>query len=198
MSGYLPLGTFLRLLKPSPRLYAAVLITTGALLLVPDRVLKPISLDVFVSQHRPIIAIAALGSAALLLADALWSVGGRVVASRRRKSELRAEAERAEQAGREERAAQERAVQASLARLQRLTQNQKAMLRPFVVADVRSRRLRTDDGTLQALMGSSILGSGTQTLNYDQHMGRYAQQVFIQARALEHLKQHPELLDPAQ
>ena len=198
MSGYLPLGTFLRLLKPSPRLYAAVLITTGALLLVPDRVLKPISLDVFVSQHRPIIAIAALGSAALLLADALWSVGGRVVASRRRKSELRAEAERAEQAGREERAAQERAVQASLARLQKLTRDQKAMLRPFVVADVRSRRLRTDDGTLQALMGSSILGSGTQTLNYDQRMGRYAQQVFIQPWALEHLKQHPELLDPAQ
>src|SRR3989442_13241884 len=60
------LGAFLQLLKPSPRLYAAVLITTSALLLLPDRVLKPISLDVFVSQHRPIIAIAALGSAALL------------------------------------------------------------------------------------------------------------------------------------
>ena len=121
-----------------------------------------------------------------------------MVASRRRKSELRAEAERAEQAGREERAAQERAVQASLARLQKLTRDQKAMLRPFVVADVQSRRLRMDDGTLQALMGSSILGSGTQTLNYDQRMGRYAQQVFIQPWALEHLKQHPELLDPAQ
>ncbi len=76
MSGYLPLGTFLHLLKPSPRLYAAVLITTGALLLVPDRVLKPISLDVFVSQHRPIIAIAALGSPALLLATLCGQLAG--------------------------------------------------------------------------------------------------------------------------
>src|SRR2546429_9760352 len=125
------LGAFLQLLNPSPRLYAAVLITTSALLLLPDRVLKPISLDVFVSQHRPIIAIAALGSAALLLAEALWSVGGRVVASRRRKSELRAEAERGEQAGREKRAAQERAVQARLARLRKLTHDVQAELLPF-------------------------------------------------------------------
>src|SRR2546429_7925929 len=114
------LGAFLHLFKPSPRLYAAVLITTGALLLLPDRVLKPISLDVLVSQHRPIIAIAAVGSAALLLAEALWSVGGRVVARRRRKSD------------------QERTVQARLARLQKLTQDEKTMLLPFVLADVRS------------------------------------------------------------
>jgi hypothetical protein len=165
------LGTFLQLLKPSPRLYAAVLITTGALLLAPDQVLKPIALDIFVTQHRPIIAIAALGSASLLLAEALWSVGGRVIASRRRRAELRAAAERAEQAEREERATRERAVQARLGRLQNLTRDEKAMLQPFVAADVRSRRLRMDDGTLHALMGSNILGSGTQTVNYDQRMG---------------------------
>src|SRR2546429_10028550 len=33
--------------------------------------------------------------------------------------------------------------------------------------------------------------------SYDLRMGGYAQQVFIQPWALEHLKQHPELLDPA-
>jgi hypothetical protein len=192
------LGTFLQLLKPSPRLYAAVLITTAALLLTPDRVFKSLSLDVFVTQHRPIIAIAALGSAALLLVEALWSLGGRVVARRRRKSELSAEAARAAQVEREERAEQERAIQVRLGRLQKLTRDEKAMLRPFVSADVRSRRLRTDDGTLHALKGSNILGNGAQTMNYDQRLGGYAEQVFIQPWALEHLKQHPELLDPGQ
>lgn len=189
------LGALAEYVRLPARFYAAACAASAILLFGPTQALHLIALDGFAKEQRTFIGLAFLVSSILVITEAGLRIYSRV--------KTRREATEAQEAGRKQREEarlreEQQAAESNEARLQRLarlTNDEKLMLQPFVVNNVRARRLPYNSGTRHALQGSGILGASSQAMDYDGTMGDYAIQSIIQPWALEELRKHPELID---
>lgn len=122
-------------LKLGPRHYVAIGVFTGVLLFCDPELLQRIALREFAEDYRAVLGFAFLGACALLAV----SMGGGVLArvgAWRRERQFHGQV---------------------LQRLQCLTEDEKQILRFYVVHQTKTNTLRVNDGAVNGLVASGIL-----------------------------------------
>lgn len=158
----------LELLKLSPRYCAAGAVVCGALLFAPERVLSRLGLLDFANHHRNVVGLVFLVCTALaVLAFLAWA--GRYVfaATLYRHMQKRC-----------------------LKRLERLTEEEKKILRFYIWGQTRSNTLRFDDGVVQGVVAEGVLFRASSLGNV---LEGFAYN--IGETAWKHLNKHPALLN---
>ena len=177
------------------RFYAAACAASAVLLFAPSWALGLIALDGFAKDQRTLIGLVFLFSSILVATEIGLQIHGRI--NKRREAAAAQVADRKQREEKRQLEAQQlaEASEARVRRLEALTNDEKRMLQPYVINNVRSRRLPYNSGTRHALAGSAILASAAQAMNFDFEMDDYAVQAIIQPWALEELRRRPELID---
>jgi hypothetical protein len=133
-------------LKLAPKYFAPVGVVAGALLFVPTEFLHLLGVAQMAQDNRAVIGLTFLFCAAVLLVAALqWAVVPFKSAWRKRS---------AEKASATLKRNFERVMRE---RLGRLTEDEKQILRFYVVRQTRTNYLRIDDGVVQGLAAAKII-----------------------------------------
>jgi superinfection exclusion protein B len=151
-----------------PPIYAAVLIATLLLLLLPDHVVAQIGLDEFVKSYRMYIGIGLIASASLLSVHILSAVASFLLEP--------LEAWRLNRTG--------------LRTLQALTEAEKEFIRPYIRQGENTRYTSVSNGVAQGLVAKGLLYRAS-TLSIPG--GQFPFNLQPYARAL--LQKQPTLLD---
>ena len=179
------LSEYLRL---PARVYAAIAVISGAILLVPERLLPLLGLDELRNDHREWLRYALVAALALLVTE----LGQQLRLYLKARAARRAAVANAE--------AREKAVEGkreAIERLRWLASDEKLMLIPFIAENVRARRVPMNSAALKALIGAGILEQPEQVAYDDFAAGPNMVEVYIQPWAMEYLRQHRELLSIA-
>jgi hypothetical protein len=187
------LGWLSEYLRLPARVYAAIAVISGAILLAPERLLSVLGLDELRNDHRGWLGYALVAALALLVA----ALGQQLWLYLKAKAARRAAVAKAEATAKAESEAAEKAVEGkrgSIETLRWLASDEKLMLIPFIAENVRARRVPMNSAALKALIGAGILGQPEQVAYHDFAAGQYMVEVYIQPWAMEYLRQHRELL----
>ena len=185
------LGWLSEYLRLPARVYAAIAVIAGAILVAPERLLSGLGLDEFRNDHREWLRYALVAALALLVAELGQQLWLNIKAARR------AAVAKAEATAKARSEAAENAVEGKrgpIEHLRWLASDEKLMLIPFIAENVRARRVPMNSAALKALIGAGILGQPEQVAYQDFAAGPNMVEVYIQPWAMEYLRQHRELL----
>lgn len=159
--------TLLEFTKLAPRFIFALGIAAGTLLFVSDKFLKRIGLTEFVQKYRFALGLVLIVSAALLIVYTALSVIGAIQRRWRKRGYHKH----------------------IVKRLQRLTEDEKQILRYYLAYNTRANTLMYDDGVVQGLVSDRII---YQSASIGNILEGFAHN--ISDFAWEYLHAHPDLL----
>jgi hypothetical protein len=130
----------IEVLKLAPRYLAALAVIAGALIFFPAEWLAVLGLQAFSIEHRAWIGLALLGSVGICSVSALIWVGESIRGAIRRRGVRRFVCDK----------------------LNRLTEDEKQILRYYFANGTRSNTLRINDGVVQELVACRIIRRSAQ------------------------------------
>lgn len=163
----------------TPRVLLGLAIGTGALLFSGDWLLKPLGLSESIANNRETVGVVFALSSSLVLAHGIASVW-EIVVDESRKWKAKKDKEREKEKAREE----------LNGRLHKLTRDEKAYLRPYVLGDVNTQHSPSEDGTAFGLTAKQIIYPAANEYNVLEGVPYN-----LNTWARDYLTEHSELLE---
>lgn len=163
----------------TPRVLLGLAFATGLLLFGGDGLLESLGLSGYIASNRVTVGVVFLLSLSLALAHGIASVW-EIVVDESRKWKAKKDKEREKEKAREE----------LNGRLHKLTRDEKAYLRPYVLEDVNTRHSPSEDGTAFGLTAKQIIYPAANEFNVLEGVPYN-----LQTWARDYLTEHSELLE---